>query len=265
MRNPTSSSRGPGGNGAGKPGRPGGRLPRPARLLTLAVFALAGLLFVTSFNTAKGTDIRTDASLLRLSDLIQDRSRDNGGLDRANAAERKQVDALAGRAARPDPSDDAKLRALEDQAGTVELTGDAVTVTLDDAPQNASAAPGYPAPQPDDLVIHQQDLQAVVNALWQGGARGVRVMDQRLIATSAVRCVGNTLILQGRVYSPPYRITAVGDPRRLRAALDASAPVAIYLQYVRAYGLGWNVHDDGRTTLPGYAGTTDLRYAEPLP
>ena len=77
---------------------------------------------------------------------------------------------------------------------------------------------------PDDLVVHQQDVQAVVNALWRGGADGVQIMDQRLIATSAVRCVGNTLILQGRVYSPPYTITAVGDPdaaqpgaRRLRA------------------------------------------------
>ena len=42
----------------------------------------------------------------------------------------------------------------------------------------------------------------MVNALWQGGAKGIQVMDQRLISTSAVRCVGNTLILQGRVYSP---------------------------------------------------------------
>ena len=54
----------------------------------------------------------------------------------------------------------------------------------------------------------------MVNALWQGGAKGIKVMDQRLISTSAVRCVGNTLILQGRVYSPPYKVTAVGDPER---------------------------------------------------
>ncbi|CAM5285980.1 hypothetical protein SVIOM342S_02669 [Streptomyces violaceorubidus] len=81
------------------------------------------------------------------------------------------------------------------------------SVTLDDAPPDATAKlPGYPEPQPDYLVIHQQDLQAVVNALWQGGADGIKVMDQRLISTSAVRRVGNTLILQGRVYSPPYKI-----------------------------------------------------------
>ena len=111
--------------------------------------------------------------------------------------------------------EDAKLAALEKNAGTQKLKGEAVTVTLNDAPPNATAKlPGYPEPQPDYLVIHQQDLQAVVNALWQGGAQGIKVMDQRLISTSAVRCVGNTLILQGRVYSPPYKITAIGDPKR---------------------------------------------------
>jgi uncharacterized protein YlxW (UPF0749 family) len=118
-----------------------------------------------------------------------------------------------------------------------------------------------PDPSPNDLVIHQQDLQAVVNALWHGGARGIKVMDQRLIATSAVRCVGNTLILQGRVYSPPYTITAVGDRTALHRALDKDPAVANYLQYVQAYGLGWKVEDHHRTTLPAYTGPMDLRYA----
>ena len=95
------------------------------------------------------------------------------------------------------------------------LTGQALTRHPQRRPaERHRPAPGYPEPQPNDLVIHQQDLQAVVNALWQGGAKGIQVMDQRLISTSAVRCVGNTLILQGRVYSPPYKITAVGDPER---------------------------------------------------
>ncbi|MGW7596150.1 DUF881 domain-containing protein, partial [Streptomyces rubiginosohelvolus] len=147
---------------------------------------------------------------------------------------------------------------------TTELSGRAVSVTLDDAPPNATASPGYPDPQPNDLVIHQQDLQAVVNALWQGGAKGVKVMDQRLISTSAVRCVGNTLILQGRVYSPPYKITAVGDPGALRRALDASPAIQNYLLYVKAYGLGWKVDEREAVTLPGYSGTVDLHYAEPV-
>ncbi|CAM5521170.1 hypothetical protein SCANM124S_05047 [Streptomyces canus] len=231
----------------------------------MAVFGLAGLIFFTSFNTAKGTNIRTDASLLKLSDLIQERSRNNGELDESNGSLRRDVEALAERDDGSTKAEDAKLAALEDRAGTQKIKGKAVTVTLDDAPPNATAKlPGYPEPQPDYLVIHQQDLQAVVNALWKGGARGIKVMDQRLISTSAVRCVGNTLILQGRVYSPPYKIQAVGDPGKLKQALADSKAIQNYMVYVNVYGLGWNVADDGTVTLPGYSGTVDLQYAKPV-
>ncbi|MER6688760.1 DUF881 domain-containing protein [Streptomyces minutiscleroticus] len=238
---------------------------RPVRILTAAVFALAGLIFFTSFNTAKGTNIRTDTSLLKLSDLIHERSHKNGTLDESNAALRDDIEALAGRDNGSTEAEAAELAALEKNAGTEELKGEALTVTLDDAPPDATAKlPGYPEPQPDYLVIHQQDLQAVVNALWQGGAEGIRVMDQRLISTSAVRCVGNTLILQGRVYSPPYKITAIGDQEKLRKALTASPAIQNYMLYVNVYGLGWKVEDEGTVTLPGYTGTVDLHYAEPV-
>lgn len=234
-------------------------------MLTGAVFALAGLIFFTSFNTAKGTNIRTDASLLKLSDLIQERSHKNGALDESNGSLRDDVEALAQRDDGGTKADDARLKALEENAGTKELHGEAVTVTLADAPPDATPKlPGYPDPQPNDLVIHQQDLQAVVNALWQGGAKGIKVMDQRLISTSAVRCVGNTLILQGRVYSPPYKVTAVGNPDKLRTALAASPEIQNYMLYVNAYGLGWKVDEDGTVTVPGYSGTVDLHYAKPV-
>lgn len=236
----------------------------PARGLTAAVFALAGLIFVTSANTAKGTDIRTDSSLLKLSDLIQQRSEHNAELDESTASVRADIDALAQRDDGSTRAQDAELAALERAAGTKKLTGAAIGVTLNDAPPNATANPGYPEPQPNDLVIHQQDLQAVVNALWEGGARGIQVMDQRLISTSAVRCVGNTLILQGRVYSPPYKVTAVGDQDKLRQALDDSPAIQNYQLYVKAYGLGWKVEEHDRTTLPGYSGTIDLHYAQPV-
>ncbi|MCX5342318.1 DUF881 domain-containing protein [Streptomyces atratus] len=236
----------------------------PVRVLTAAVFALAGLIFVTSANTAKGTNIRTDSSLLKLSDLIQQRSGKNAQLDETNASMREDIDTLVRRDDGSTKAEDARLKELERAAGTTKLTGQSVAVTLDDAPPNATANPGYPDPQPNDLVIHQQDLQAVVNALWQGGARGIQVMDQRLISTSAVRCVGNTLILQGRVYSPPYKITAVGDPAELKQALDNSPAISNYLLYVKAYGLGWKVDEHKAVTLPGYSGTVDLHYAEPV-
>ncbi|WP_049578639.1 DUF881 domain-containing protein [Streptomyces sp. SBT349] len=239
------------------------RLP-PARLCSLGVFTLAGLIFWLSSDVSQGNNIRTDDSLLQMSDLIRERTRQNAALESAAAELRAEVNALAERDGPPDPDGERRLDGLEREAGLTDLAGPGLTVTLTDAPPDATAlTPGVPDPSPNDLVIHQQDLQAVVNALWAGGAEGVRVMDQRLISTSAVRCVGNTLILQGRLYSPPYTVTAVGDRADLRAALDSSPALRNYQQYVAAYGLGWDVEDHPSVTLPGYDGGAALHHAEP--
>ncbi|QKW20785.1 DUF881 domain-containing protein [Kitasatospora sp. NA04385] len=241
--------------------------PRPrrgrivGRALTCTVFALAGLLFYVSGRTAHGTDLRTDNSLLKLSDVIQQRSTQNQLLSEQVSADRERADRLATRQGQS-PDDAARLAELQQAAGLDALRGPGLTVTLDDAPPDATARiPNVPEPDVNDLVIHQQDIQAVVNALWRGGAEGIQVMDQRLISTSAVRCVGNTLLLQGRVYSPPYVIRAVGRTDALRSAVDADPTIRNYLGYVTAYGLGWKVQENGDLTLPGYTGSADLRAA----
>jgi uncharacterized protein YlxW (UPF0749 family) len=145
-------------------------------------------------------------------------------------------------------------------AGLVSLTGPGVEITLDDAPQRPDGTLPMNA-RPDDLVIHQSDVQAVVNAVWASGADGVAVMGQRLIATSAVRCVGNVLLLQGRTYSPPFVITAIGDVSAVRTQLAASPQVAVLQQAVQAFGLTFTVRQRPQVTLPAYSGSLDLRYA----
>jgi uncharacterized protein YlxW (UPF0749 family) len=76
--------------------------------------------------------------------------------------------------------------------------------------------------------------------------------------------VGNVLILQGRVYSPPYVIRAIGNTQHLRAALDRSSALRVYRQYVDVLGLGYQVSTQDRMTMPGYDGALDLRYATAL-
>ena len=134
-----------------------------------------------------------------------------------------------------------------------------MTVTLTDA---SPTAPRPPWATPNDLVIHQQDLQAVINALWAGGAEAMTLQDQRVIATSAFRCVGNVLLLHGRHYSPPYVVRAIGDPELLESALLADAQVQLYLEYVEAVGLGWSVNVEAELHLPAHGDVLALTHAE---
>jgi uncharacterized protein YlxW (UPF0749 family) len=230
------------------------------RIAVPVAFGAAGVLFATSAGVAQGQDLR--GTRTDLGDLIRAEQQRADALTHRVHRLRQQVDAATNRAGVADRRVavvQRRSRSLEIAAGTVAETGPSLTVTLNDAPRTRQLPPGA---SPDDVVVHQQDVQGVVNALWAGGAEAMQIMDQRVIATSAVRCVGNTLILQGRVYSPPYVITALGDPTRLGEALDASSAVSVYRYYADTYGLGWATSSAASTRLPGYDGSLDLLHAQ---
>ncbi len=143
-------------------------------------------------------------------------------------------------------------------AGTVAVSGPGLTVTLNDAPPDEHYPDGV---HPDDLVVHQQDIEAVVNALWAGGAEAMTLQGERVTATSAFRCAGNILLLHGRVFSPPYAVSAIGDPKRLTAALNRSPQVTRYKEWVDAVNLGWDVKKSSDLLIGPYEGLVQLKYA----
>jgi uncharacterized protein YlxW (UPF0749 family) len=240
------------------------RRPSGWSVLVPVVALAAGLLFATSERTAQGTDLR-GGEVIQLSGLIEQRNSAIARQQAELADVQRQVQHLTQQAASRDGAV-AAAQATGDagatSAGLVALSGPGVEITLDDAPTRPDGTLPADA-RPDDLVIHQSDVQAVVNAVWAAGADGVAVMNQRLVATSAVRCVGNVLLLQGRTYSPPFVITAIGSGAAVRAQLAASRQVAILQQAVDAFGLTFTVHDKSSVSLPAYAGSLDMEYATP--
>jgi uncharacterized protein YlxW (UPF0749 family) len=103
----------------------------------------------------------------------------------------------------------------------------------------------------------------VLNALWSAGAEAVQMQDQRIIAASAPRCVGNTLLLNGRTYSPPYTITAIGEATAMQAALAEAPLVRLYKQYAIRFGLGYTEQPSADLEVTGTIGPLRMRYAEP--
>ena len=228
-------------------------------MLAAGVFGIAGFLFAASANTAAGTDLRSDTEALK--DVVAQRA---ALVDRRQNLVRDLQSRVAVLTKEQEGTAAARAQGIIDRlsapVGLLPMTGPAVTVSLTDAPQE-----GNEEANPDDLVVHQQDLQAVINAMWRGGALGVQVMDQRLINTSAVRCVGNTLILQGRVYSPPFVVTAVGDRARIERELAHDDYLHGYRAAVEFFGLGYEQTSQTAVTIPGFDGPLNLTHAEPIP
>ncbi|MBO0868611.1 MAG: DUF881 domain-containing protein [Micromonosporaceae bacterium] len=245
--------------------RPRRRRPTGWSVAVPLVAFAAGLLFTTTATTARGTPLRDDRTP-QLSNLIADRNRQIAAEEQQDTALQAEVDGLT-RAVGGSDADTEQAQQRGDAnrggAGLVAMHGPGLKVSLDDAPRRADGSRPAGA-SADDLVVHQQDVQAVVNALWAGGAEAMTIMNVRVISTSAVRCVGNTLLLNGRVYSPPFVINAIGDPRRMRGALDTSDGVRAFREAVQDFGLGYTVEDEADVTLPGYQGSTSLQYAKPV-
>jgi uncharacterized protein YlxW (UPF0749 family) len=240
------------------------RGPQAWRIGAPLVCLLAGLLLAATYTVSGGDEIRrSDAP--RLVDLVRETQQ---SVDRLSA-ERDSVATSIDTHHGGSPGADAALAAITErstrlalEAGLDPMRGAGLVVTLNDAQRDAEGRFPRDA-SPDDLVVHQQDIDAVLNALWSAGAEGIQMQDQRIIGTSAPRCVGNTLLLNGRTYSPPYVITAIGDAPRMQAALAAAPLVGLYRQYVVRFGLGYTEEPRTQVDLVGHTEPVRMQFAQP--
>jgi uncharacterized protein YlxW (UPF0749 family) len=226
----------------------------------------AGLLFTTSARTADGTALRDDRRP-QLAQLIADERTRVAARQQTADQLNAQVEQDTAHLAQVDqPVKQAREQAdsMREAAGFTGLHGPGLTVSLNDSSRRASASDPN-GPDNDDLVVHQGDVQAVVNAMWAGGAEAMSIMDIRVISTSAVRCVGNTLLLHGQVFSPPFKITAIGEPTAMHNALESAEGVRQFRDAVADFGLGYTETVERNVTLRAYDGSSDLRSAQVAP
>ena len=230
------------------------------RLMVPLVFAMAGFLFVTSAGASDGFDLRPQREA-GLAELVQDERRQVDRLRARAGAIEDDVNALTRQVGQSATGGlQSRAERLRGPAGMLPVSGPGLKVTLEDAPAGQPVPEGYDA---NAMVVHQQDLQAVVNALWAGGAEGITLQGQRLISTTGIKCVGNTVVLHGVPYSPPYEIVAVGDPVGLQSGLDASEYVQTYLEFTKPpVNIGWDVELLTDVQIPGYQDSVDLEYAQ---
>jgi uncharacterized protein YlxW (UPF0749 family) len=236
----------------------------PWRVGTPLVVLVCGGLFVVSAANSEGTDLRpgryTDLAALtnteaqryhRLEDSVTE-------MDAEVSRLTQQVDDNTVRRYKR------QIDQLEDPAGLVAHTGPGVRITLSDAPEDKLAKVGDDAA--NLLVVHQQDVQAVVNALWRGGATAVTIQGQRVVSTTGIKCSGSTIQLQGVPYPQPFVIEAVGDVDDLVSSVDDDSYVGIYRSQAADpdIGIGWSLDTESRVTAPAYEGLRDLSYAKPL-
>ncbi|RNB91143.1 DUF881 domain-containing protein [Brevibacillus fluminis] len=142
-----------------------------------------------------------------------------------------------------------QLEAARMMAGVVPVQGPGLVVTLKDN-QNAASSRDI-----SNYIVHEQDVRLVVNELRAAGAEAISINGQRLVANSAIRCVGPTIIVNGIKSAAPFVITAIGEPITLDSALNLPGGVLQTLdEFVHI-----EVAKKDMVQLPAFVGDSKLK------
>lgn len=142
-------------------------------------------------------------------------------------------------------------------AGLMPMKGKGLTISLGDSPS-------VPFNQnPNDYIIHDSDIRVVINSLWASGAEAIAVNNQRIVASTPIRCAGNTVLINSTRCASPYIIYAIGDPVLMGDGLDKDPDVSrLFKHYSQSYGLKVNIQKDAEVVVPAYKGSLRVEFAK---
>lgn len=135
-------------------------------------------------------------------------------------------------------------------AGLADVKGEGVVVTIKDSTDMTLSA--------EAGLVHDTDLTAIVTELKAAGAEAISINGQRIIATTAIRCVGPTIQVNSVKVASPFYIKAIGNSKYLESALTIRNGV---VDSLKSYGIEVNIKTDNKITIDKYDLALKLKYA----
>ncbi|HKV86519.1 MAG TPA: DUF881 domain-containing protein [Candidatus Dormibacteraeota bacterium] len=223
-----------------------------ASLGVVAVVALAtGFVLVGQVKAQLLTPSNQVARYQALVHSVQDLEATNASDRNRVAALRSQIDALEAAAAQRSAGTEALQNQVSDlraHAGLVAMHGPGVEVDISNGipgPDTGGQAVAY--------LVDFQDVQDVVNLLFDQGAEAVAVDGRRITPLTAYSgSEGEVVIDQGPPLSSPIKILAVGDRNRMLAAVDDPAALPDIRARQVQYDLRLSITGHPDVQLPAY-------------
>ncbi|MDN5898643.1 MAG: DUF881 domain-containing protein [Brachybacterium sp.] len=234
---------------------------RYTRVITLLLALVLGFAVAVSVLDLRHEAAAEDSPRALLeTEVRQTRTETEQLEDRRTELEGQITDAQAAVLEKGDVGGAERLEAFETAGTGVALSGPGVVLEIEDsAPLPAS--PGVSTGTVNRVT--DGDLQVAVNGLWAAGAEAIAVNGQRIGPTTAIRTAGSAVLVDFRPLSPPYRITALGDPQQLRNAVEESETGEYLQQISTRFGIRRSWEDAEDLAVPARASGT-LREAAVL-
>jgi uncharacterized protein YlxW (UPF0749 family) len=138
-------------------------------------------------------------------------------------------------------------------AGLTALEGPGIILSVNDIPRNLRADE-----DPNSLIVHDTDLQTLVNDLKSSGAEAISINDQRITAMSEIRCASTLILVNTRRVGPPFIIKATGNPDMLESGMNIKGG---WLGIMKQWGYQIQMQKSEKVQIPPYTGPVRLEYS----
>ena len=215
----------------------------------LAVSVILGMMLSLQYKSNK--EMQATTMNMRVEDLYQQLMRvEQEKTDLVKELQELQAEGLTPDATRE--QDELKFR-----AGLTAVEGPGVVVTIEDSKQPLKMCENQ-----NLYVVHDEDILKVINELRAAGAEAIALNEQRLIGTSEIRCAGPTVTVNGKMFSTPFQVKAIGDPKLLRSALEFRGGVVDTLKY---WGINVSIETSNNLQINPYIGPSKQEFAKAIP
>ena len=152
-----------------------------------------------------------------------------------------------------------ELNRAEMVAGLTDVEGSGITVTLKDGTQNQ--ATGTIVYDDNYGIVHDSYVLMFLNELRAAGAEALSINDERILATSEIRCAGPTISINNTKKAAPFEIKAIGDPDTLENALKMPGGAVDQMKF---YGIDITIKRSNKLIVKKYTGSSTYKYAKPV-
>ncbi len=205
------------------------------RGMMFVIFLLFGILINLQFRGIILSESNEGASAKELAaELEQERSENKSLIEKIEIIEAEREELwknLGDNLNNQEITNLLKERDFENfRAGLTPVKGSGIVITMEDAPAKGEL-------DVEDYIIHDNDVNNILDELRENGAQAISINGERLMFTTKPICAGPTIIVNNNRYPPPYVIKAIGDPDVLYEAIETMAPVA----FMRLYDIRINI------------------------
>lgn len=151
-----------------------------------------------------------------------------------------------------------RLNELKKEIGLSELKGDGFYIELDDSPFI-----DRDSIESDEAgIVYAADIRDIVNLLRANSVDGIAINNQRIIATSSITSVGNSVLINNSHLAPPFTISVIGDYESFLIRMSDPNVLTDLQKRVNENGIKFSIKQLPHVILPIYNGQFRLKFIQ---